>query len=211
MLQLQNHATLQPDGDELGALATAFETDAYVRLPQLIERSLLIEIQRLIHPHNFEERLTPGIGCVECCTDQAVENGMNALFNQPVVLETIGNIIKCELAFWGGNTVRRVPNKNHFSNWHNDRNPPMLGKDGARYERAVPLSVNLSAEPFEGGNLEIRNTKEKTLIADVPNKTPGDGILSGLPMNYSIGWRTSLAAAPAWSMWAGFTGKWPES
>ncbi|MEM9532320.1 MAG: 2OG-Fe(II) oxygenase [Pseudomonadota bacterium] len=177
MLQIQNHQTLTPSASELHALRESFEQNYFVRLAQLLEPTLLAAIQEMIHSDLFDERVTPKIGSVESCADPRIDNGFQALMNQPEVRATISAIIAQPVDLWAGATVRRVPGRNHFSNWHNDLAPPIASESGERYERVAPMSLNVSTGPYEGGNLEIQSVPDHRLLADVPNPTPGDAIL----------------------------------
>ena len=177
VFQIQNHQTLVPGDQELMALKQRFAQEHFVHLYQLIEPAMLAAIGQMIDPDQFEERLTPNIGCVECCTDPRIDNGFSALLNQTQVHQTISKILGHPIDLWGGNTVRRIPGKNHFSQWHNDKSPPFQGADGHQYQRVVPLSLNISREPFVGGNLEMRSLPDKQLLADIANPVPGDALL----------------------------------
>ncbi|MFK7954628.1 MAG: 2OG-Fe(II) oxygenase [Lysobacterales bacterium] len=203
MFQIQNHQTLVPDRDELKALRQGFARDHFIHLHQLIEASLLAAIGQMIDSQNFDERLTPTIGCVERCKDPRIDNGFSALLNHPQVRDTISAIVNQPIDLWGGNTVRRIPGKNHFSAWHNDKHPPFQGADGHQYQRVVPLSLNISEGLFDGGNLEMRSVPDHTLLADIANPVPGDGLLfeiseglqhrvadvtGGVPRMVHVGW-----------------------
>lgn len=177
VLQLRHQETQVPDLTQCQQLAKGFADNHFVHLAGLIEPSLRQSIAEMISQASFTQRLTPGIGCVETCDDQRIENGFFALFNQPEVRHTISQIVGQPIDLWGGNTVRRVPGKNHFSNWHNDKSPPVELADGRRYQRVVPMSLNMSEGDFSGGNLEMRSMPEQTLVADVANPIAGDALL----------------------------------
>lgn len=208
MLQIADGELTTPSSEQLATLAQSFREHYFARLSGLLEAGFLRQILTLVDDSQFSERHTPRIGCVETLQNARFETGMHQLFNQPAVLAAIGAVIGRSVDLWLGNTVRRVPGRNHFSAWHDDLSPP-VEVQGRPYRRAVPMSVNLSPERFEGGNLELRRVDDGMLLADVANKTFGDAILfrigEGLqhrvadvlgehPRVVHVGWFHALAA-----------------
>lgn len=176
MLQISDNQITVPTDDQIMAMRNSFRDGYHAVLPGIIEAGFLTSIVALFSDDDFTERLTPNIGCVQTLANRKFEQGMHFLLNQEPIKEAISRIIKQPVQLWVGNTVRRIPGRNHFSNWHSDMTAPVrLGEQN--YRRAAPLSLNLSPRRFEGGNLEIRKLKGESLLADIPNKGFGDAIL----------------------------------
>ena len=107
---------------------------------------------------------------------------MHSLLNQAPVLKVVSEIINDRVDLWVGTLVRRIPDMNHFSNWHDDITDAVVYDDIA-FRRTVPLSLNLSSNYFEGGNLELRNAQTQEIIHDIPNKNFGDAIMFEISEN----------------------------
>ena len=87
--------------------------------------------------------------------------------NDPALFDVIDRITGCGAigCFTGRVHLRRASaDGGHYFPWHTD----------AVQQRLVGLSVNLSADPFEGGVLQMRRRRSKSLIAEVENPTAGD-------------------------------------
>lgn len=176
MLQISYDEIREPDAAELDALRAAFADRHYVHLRGFIERGFLDQLLARIQATEFVEDETSKIGCVEHCADPRVDHAMQYMINQPPILRTVSAIVDRPVSLWIGRTVRRVPGRNHYSNWHNDATPPVAW-NGRHYRRVVPLSLNLSTGRFQGGNLEMRTVPEHEVFADIENKGPGDALM----------------------------------
>lgn len=176
MLQITYDGITEPDADQLAELRQKFSERHFVHLRGLIERSFLDQLADRIEQVEFREDLTENIGCVERCADPRIDHGMQFMLNQEPILKTVAAIVGKPVHRWLGNTVRRTPGANHFSNWHNDTTPP-VEVEGHRFQRVVPLSLNLTREPFAGGNLCMRTVPDEKEFADIENKGPGDALL----------------------------------
>lgn len=176
MLQITYDGIIEPTPDQLAELTRTFSDQHFVHLRGLIERSFLDQLVDRIEQVEFREDLTDNIGCVERCADPRIDHGMQFMLNQEPILKTISSIVGKEVHRWLGNTVRRTPGADHFSNWHNDTTPP-VEIEGDRYRRVVPLSLNLTRHRFEGGNLRMRTVPDEKEFADIENKEPGDALM----------------------------------
>jgi hypothetical protein len=66
-----------------------------------------------------------------------------------------------------GIITRRVPGAGHGDAWHNDM------VDG----RVAVLSINLSADPYQGGLLQIREGTEGPIVFEHGSTVAGDAVL----------------------------------
>jgi hypothetical protein len=72
-----------------------------------------------------------------------------------------------EIGHFEGRVYRMLSSADHHDQWHSD-----VGMG-----RMVALSVNLSAQVYEGGVLEIRDHESKRVIHRIENTGFGDGII----------------------------------
>lgn len=182
MLQITKSEVIVSSADQFKAFRRKFADDLYVRLTGFIEPGFLGQITDMIRDEEFMERHTPNIGRVETLLNSEIEGEIHQLINQEPLLEAVTQIVGQQVHIWLGNTVRRIPGKDHFSNWHSDMTSP-VSCNGCLFRRTVPVSINLSRERFDGGNLEIRDVTDQTILQDIPNKNFGDAIMFQISNN----------------------------
>jgi hypothetical protein len=91
------------------------------------------------------------------------------LLNSPKLFRAIEQITGCErIACFSGRMYRRPASSTYFNRWHTD-----ITDEG----RMVALSINLNAEPYEGGALQIRSAKTHEVLSEVHNRNYGDAII----------------------------------
>lgn len=198
MLQVEENSVNEPTPAQLDDLRDRFTTSGYVHLHDVMGPVLREKIVAFAAGAPFTERPTPGIGNVQTCDIKEANRGLNKAFSHPGMLDAISRIYGGEpVRVFFGNIVRRIPGQNHFSNWHNDQAPP-FERMGRWFTRAVAFSLNISASPFEGGELEIGDLpddverinaenyhqvgKEIELqkCCSIANENVGDGLLFGI-------------------------------
>ena len=93
------------------------------------------------------------------------------LLNQPRLFEAMAEFTGCAtpILYFEGRSFKLLPGGGHFDSWHSD-------SDRAR-KRLYGLSINLSREPFEGGNFRIRNRKTGEVLRAVTTSRFGDACL----------------------------------
>ena len=156
--------------DRLRDLRRQFDREHFVRLPQLLEPSLLSFIQTEIERGEFYERIHEGIKSnKELCLKQNTAYGALLLFmNDDNLFRVIQSIAQCAaIRCFEGRIYRLVPGQGHHDAWHGD-----LAED-----RLVALSINLSTEPYEGGTLQIRDAASGSTVREVSNPGRGDAVL----------------------------------
>ena len=124
-----------------------FRRQHFVHLPDLLEASLLDTVIRSIGQSEFASRTHEGIGTEACLVTGVATSLLQLIFNDPQFLAAVAAIAECgPLGCFDGRVYRMIPGAGHYDSWHSD-----VGED-----RLVGLSVNLSAEGYEGGVLEMR-------------------------------------------------------
>jgi hypothetical protein len=130
-------------------LREAFERQHFVHLPSLIEPSLLELIQGLVDAGSFFDRTHDGIGTELCLTPGVATSVLQLLFNDPALRSFMASVSdNAALGCFDGRVYRLSAKEGHYDSWHSD-----AGED-----RRIAVSLNLSPDGYEGGELEIRRT-----------------------------------------------------
>jgi hypothetical protein len=156
--------------DDLERFHYEFDRNHYLRLPQLLEPALLQTICQQIDTAPFYERVHPGIGSnKELCLPIGGPSGLlHVLFNGEPLFQLVQQITGCtRIGCFRGRVYRFAPNSGHHDAWHGDLDD----------NRMVALSLNLSPAPYAGGVLQIRRTRDQTLLQEIPNTGFGDAVL----------------------------------
>lgn len=154
--------------DSLEALRADFDRQHYVRLPQLIDPSVLTMIERRLDEERFVDRTHEGIGNELCLVPGITTSALQLMFNDPVWLDVVAGVTGCgPVGCFDGRVYRMAAAAGHYDSWHSD-----VGED-----RLVAISVNLSPEPYEGGVLEIRHASSQERLCAVPNGDFGSAVL----------------------------------
>lgn len=156
--------------ERLDDLRRQFDRDHYVRLPELLEPSLLSFIQTEIERGEFYERIHASIKSnKELCMKQNGAYGALLLFmNDEKVFELVQGITRCDrIGCFEGRVYRVIPGQGHHDAWHSD----------IAEERLVAMSINLSRAVYAGGTLQIRDRVSEGIISEAPNVGSGDAII----------------------------------
>lgn len=93
---------------------------------------------------------------------------LHFLVNDPRLFQIIQQITGCALiGCFSGRVYHVVPGRGHHDSWHTD----MVQR------RMIAMSINLSAESYRGGVLQIRERESKRMIHEVANIGLGDAII----------------------------------
>lgn len=148
-----------------------FDRCHWLKLPQLLDGSLLQHVQREVARATFVEvrhtSVTPPSIDV-CMTPNALSAMLELLCNDPAVLRAVESLTSCgPLVRFNGFVYRLTPGLGHHHNWHND----------VVHGRRVAMSINLEPEPYEGGVLLMRDRDSEQVIAEIENTGAGDAVL----------------------------------
>lgn len=160
--------TVSASNAELERLSRRFQRQHAIVLEQFLEPGLLAQVQEALANAQFVQRRHESIRLELCITAESLAfHMMLMLANRPQLFALIQRITGCPpLGYCLGRVYRFPPGSEFFDHWHDD-----LG-DG----RQIGMSINLGAEPYRGGVLELRKDKKK-LLGKFPNTTPGNALL----------------------------------
>lgn len=165
-------AIVTASGEELAALRNAFVEQHWLLLPKFIDLPLFDLIQNKLRETEYcvvNRETGVELRPIDCTSYLATE----LLLNSPKLFRAIEQITGCErIACFSGRVYRRPASSTYINRWHTD-----ITDEG----RMIALSINLNAEPFEGGALQIRSAKTHEVLSEVHNRNCGDAII--FPVN----------------------------
>ena len=183
MIQLTRSGTVvSGSSSALATLRDDFARQHYVRLPGFLEPRLLRFIQSAVEQAEFEERVhlhahdkTPSApDAAPWARDVTMKANLAQglldllLMNDAALFEAIEFVTAAErIGCFDGTVYRIDPAFGHYDSWHDD----------VGHSRVAAISINLSAAPFAGGVLQIRNAATGEILSDVPNPCAGDAVL----------------------------------
>jgi len=192
-------AIIRSSPQQLAALRNAFIAQHRLMLPSFLDNPLLDLIQKKLRDTEFcvvDRETGVELRPIDCTAYLATE----LLLNSPKLFRAIEQITGCaRIACFSGRIYRRPASSSYFNRWHTD-----IDGEG----RMVALSVNLNAEAYEGGALQIRSAKTHEILCEVYNRRCGDAIIfpvdekfehrvceveSGAAKTALAGWFTSKA------------------
>ena len=175
MIQLTASGVRVARDDAWAAQQQEFAQRHCVVLEGFLGESILCHIPRMLEQGEFDLR-----GDFDCAerefarelTMRKSETLPQMLFyflNQPRLREAIAELAGCEktIRTFAGRCFKHLPGDGHFDSWHGD----------VADERLFALSINLSREPFEGGNLQIRSWRTREVFRTVGVERFGDACL----------------------------------
>ena len=175
MIQLTASGVRIAKDDAWAAQHQEFAQRHCVVLEGFLDDSILCHIPRMLEQGEFDLRgdfNRAGREFARELTMRKSETLPQMLFyflNQPRLREAIAEFTGCEktIRTFVGRCFKHLPGGDHFDDWHGDVSD----------ERLYVLSINLSREPFEGGNLQIRSRRTKEVFQTVGVDRFGDACL----------------------------------
>src|ERR1043165_1501966 len=144
--------------DELPSIRTTFAEQHWLRLPNFLDTRLLELIEKKLHETEYcvvDRETGVELRPIDCTAYLAAE----LLLNNPKLFRAMEQITACErIACFSGRIYRRPASSTYSTRWHNDTTD-----EG----RMLALSINLNAEPYEGGALQIRSSKTHEILCEV--------------------------------------------
>ncbi len=151
-----------------GVSRDEFSRRHVIKLPALLDGQLLRQIHIAIDRSQFRELVHPGIASELCMATNACLGLLHFLVNDRHMYRLVEDVSGCRpISFFSGRVYRRLPNSTHHDSWHSDL------VEG----RQIGMSLNLSAQPYEGGLFEIREAAAERQLAAIANIGPGDALL----------------------------------
>lgn len=178
--QIARRGVTRPEPAEVRAWRAAFDRQHCILLPRLLEPRLVEWLrtrasagpwQTLIHA----DLDPPAVDLL--LRDDVAWGTIATLLNDPVLMSVVADLTGVSGIRANFSRIYRMDPRPeqapasahavHTDTWHGDN-------DG---NRLLTLSINLAAEPFAGGELEIRDAGTGHVLHRVANTGPGDGIL----------------------------------
>ena len=183
---------------DVPALRAAFEARRCVLIRSFIEARVLEKIQAQVGVAAFLER-AHGTISTELCMERNVCLGLlNFLANDPAVFRFVEQVTGCgALSAFVGRVYRLCADRDHYDSWHADLHAG----------HQVGMSVNLGAEPFQGGVFEIRRVGTPAALDAIANVGAGDAILFSIAddLEHRVTPMRGAVAKTAFAGWFGAT------
>jgi hypothetical protein len=159
---------LTGDTQEIAELRAEFGAVHCVRLPQLLEPSLLSFLERRLEQGRWETKVHEDIAEEYTLRDLPALNLLHFVTNLPHFRNFIEEITGCgPLRRFRGRIYRMTAAAGHYDHWHDDN----------FNNRLVGMSVNLSLRPFRGGLFQLRERKSERILAEIANTGPGSALI----------------------------------
>jgi hypothetical protein len=156
------------DQAQISRLGAEFREAHWVRLPQLLEPSILDFVQTRLHNSQWETMTHGEIGEEYITNDFPAFSLLHFATNLPKFRTVIEEITGCKSLRWfRGRIYRMIAEAGHHDSWHDDRNQPT----------EVGMSLNLSRNLFRGGLFMLRERGSKRVLAKVANTGTGDALI----------------------------------
>ena len=156
------------DEAQVSKLCAAFREAHWVRLPQLIEPSILDFLQARLDNSQWESMSHGKIGEEYITNDLPTTSLLHFVMNRPKLRAVIEEITGCKGVQWfRGRVYRMIARAGHHDNWHSD----------IADSNEVGMSLNLSRNIFRGGLFMLREGDTKRVLASVANTGPGDALI----------------------------------
>lgn len=168
-LQIRRRGTCLAPAGAGHPLRARFERHHWIRLPRLLDDSLLRQVQRGVEAAAFVEIRHTDVEppSVDVRMEPNATAGMLALLcNDPALLGGVEALTGCAVSRFSGFVYRLAPGVGEH-HWHND----------LVHGRRVAMSINLGPEPYEGGLLQLRDRESGAVIGEAANTGAGDAVL----------------------------------
>jgi hypothetical protein len=153
---------------DLQALRAQFQRDHYIILPKLIEPDLLATLLKRIESAPSAQREYDGVAAESVIDDPLTYNLFLFLVSIPEFQRLVQRITGCRrIADFQGRIYRLNPTTGDRIVWHTD----------VYDHRMVTFSLNLTAQAYRGGTLQIRYRGSEEILHEVRNTGLGDALL----------------------------------
>jgi hypothetical protein len=168
IVQLRHRGVLVPERDSLSQARDRFDRGHWILLPKLLAPELVTPVLTAFEQTAFADYEHEGIGSELCARHGLATGVLELLANDPEFLEIVRVLTGCgPIGSFVGRVYRMVPGQGHYDSWHSD-----VGGD-----RMIAMSINLSARPYSGGLLQMRQADGDEIFCEVANLGLGDALL----------------------------------
>jgi hypothetical protein len=156
------------DQAQVGKLCAEFRETHWVRLPQLLEPSILDFLQARLDNSQWESMSHGKIGEEYITNDLPTTSLLHFVMNRPKFRTVIEEITDRKgLQWFRGRVYRMIAGAGHHDNWHSDM----------AYSNEIGMSLNLSRNIFRGGLFMLQESGSKRVLTRVANTGPGDALI----------------------------------
>jgi hypothetical protein len=139
-----------------------------VILPDFLSPELLRLTQAHLGSETYYHRVHDGIGREDCLEPGPATAALELAANDPELLQAVQRLAGCDtIRSFDGRIYRLVPGGDHYDSWHSDAGP----------DRLLGLSIDLSPERYEGGELELRRVGSAEPLFRGAHPRAGDAML----------------------------------
>jgi len=169
MIQVtRSGVTFRGTNTDLKTLRGQFDQQHCVLLRDFFEPELLSLARQCLDRASFQDHHDSGIAEELMAEDRTLNGLLHMVTNNPKLFELVRQITGCDpIGCFGGRVYRMIPGGSHYDTWHSD-----VGDN-----RLITLSLNLSAEVYSGGLLQLRELESGRIVHEVANTGLGDAIL----------------------------------
>ncbi len=169
MIQLTRHgAVVSGSAADLEVLRRRFDREHCLRLPKLVGSEVLALLQPMLEAAVFRPQHYEEVGSELRMQPNVADDLLHFLANDPKLYAFVRQVAGCgRVGCFSGRIYRMVSTPGHAFVWHDDM---VAG-------RMAALSINLSAQAYSGGLLEIRDAKSKEFLYRSSRLDWGDALL----------------------------------
>ena len=168
IVQLRHQGVVVPDPGALARVRAEFDEGHCVLLPQLLAPELVRVVLTAFERTPFAGSEHAGIGSELCAEHGLATSVLELVANDPQFFDVVRQLTGCgPIGSFVGRIYRMVPGQGHYDSWHSD-----VGR-----ERMIAMSINLSAQPYAGGLLQMRRVDSDRVFHEVANLGLGDALM----------------------------------
>ena len=146
----------------------AWATRQFIVFPGFLNRQLLDFVEAATRDRTFRPNHHPASGMEQRLEDNAGTALLDFLMNDPGLIRRVEQLTSTPRIGWfHGRIYKLTPGTDEAHDWHGDHLT-----DGE-----IGVSINLSAQPFEGGLLQLRHVATQAPIGEFANVGRGDCVL----------------------------------
>jgi 2OG-Fe(II) oxygenase superfamily len=155
------------DRGRIAELRDEFREKHCVRLPQLLEPSLVSYLQQRLKSGSWQTKVHAGIGEEYVLKDVPALNLLFFLANTADFRGLIEELTGCgPLRRFQGRVYRMIAGSGHYDSWHSDEHQ----------SRLIGMSVNLSPD-YRGGLFLLRERQSGRRLREIANTGLGDALI----------------------------------
>ena len=158
---------------QIEAMRSEFKNNHFVLIKHLLPKNLFSKVLKGMPPRAFKKMIHKNISVELCLKSNMAFAFLRFLTNNYAFFDLIQKITGCApIGCFNGRVYRMSPGA-HYDSWHDDW----------AHTRMIAMSINLSENKFQGGELSLRPKKSPEQIVSIINRGPGDAVLFQLAKN----------------------------